>query len=330
MTARIAAKTFYIAGRQFNWRATIRQPPVDHWEIDMRCAARVGVVALIAFMLPGLTTARAAVAQALTPTAAEMTARIIKQAGVSVPNPTVDTFKAGDPNTRVRGIAVTMMATLDVLKRAAANGDNLIITHEPTFYSHRDTLAILEEENDPVLAAKKKFIAEHGLVVWRFHDIPHRMQPDMITHGVIHALGWEAKQRGPSGQLFDLPPTTLASLAATVSKRLGANATRIIGDPKARVAKVGLTEGFPGFPANRHVFQSHNIDVLVIGEDHEWETIEYATDAISAGQLKGLIVIGHIPSEQAGMEEVARWLKTFITEVPIEFVATRDPFRHLK
>src|SRR5258708_29340066 len=42
--------------------------------------------------------------------------------------PRVDTFKAGDPDSRVNGIAVTMMATLDVLQRAAAHGDNLIIT----------------------------------------------------------------------------------------------------------------------------------------------------------------------------------------------------------
>lgn len=70
----------------------------------------------------------------------------------------------------------------------------------------------------------------------------------------------------------------------------------------------------------------HEVDVLVIGEDHEWETIEYATDVISAGQLKGLVVLGHIPSEQAGMGEVARWLRTFITEVPITLVPPRDPF----
>ena len=260
-------------------------------------------------------------------TASQVTARIGERAGVTLPTPTVDTFKSGDPDTGVRGIAVTMMATLDVLKRAAANGDNFIITHEPTFYSHRDTLGVLESENDAVLAAKKKFIADHGLIVWRFHDTPHRMQPDLITKGVIHALGWETKQPDTTGKLFDLPLTTLGALASAVTKRLGANATRIVGDPKARVSKVGLTEGFPGFVANRHVFQNHDLDVMVIGEDHEWEMIEYATDAIEAGQLKGLIVVGHIASEQAGMEEVTRWLKTFITEMPIHFVPTRDPFR---
>jgi hypothetical protein len=96
------------------------------------------------------------------------------------------------------------------------------------------------------------------------------------------------------------------------------------------VSTAGLTEGFPGFVANRHVVQNHKPDVMIIGEDHEWEMIEYATDAIETGQLKGMIVVGHIPSEQAGMEKVTWWLKTFITEVPIHFVPTRDPFRPLK
>jgi len=84
---------------------------------------------------------------------------------------TVDTFKAGSPDEPVTGIAVTMMATMDVLQRAATSGNNLVITHEPTFYNHLDKLDVLgEKEKDPVLAAKLAFIAEHHLVVWRFHD----------------------------------------------------------------------------------------------------------------------------------------------------------------
>lgn len=86
-------------------------------------------------------------AQASRPTAAEVVERIKKNVGVPWRESTVDTFKAGDPSTPVTGIAVTMMATLDVLGRAAARGDNLIITHEPTFYSHLDTTASLEREN---------------------------------------------------------------------------------------------------------------------------------------------------------------------------------------
>ena len=66
--------------------------------------------------------------------------------------------------------------------------------------------------------------------------------------------------------------------------------------------------------------------VLLVGETREWETVEYAADAATEGKRKGLMVIGHVPSEQAGMEECTRWLKTFVKDVPIEFVATRQPF----
>ena len=47
---------------------------------------------------------------------------------------------------------------------------------------------------------------------------------------------------------------------------------------------------------------------------------------VSKGKQKFLIILGHIPSEQAGMEEGTRWLKTFVTEVPIPFIPAREPF----
>ena len=72
--------------------------------------------------------------------------------------------------------------------------------------------------------------------------------------------------------------------------------------------------------------QEYKVEALVTGEAREWETIEYGDDAVAEGKRKALIVLGHIPSEQAGMEECARWLKGFITEVPVEFIAAKEPF----
>ena len=66
--------------------------------------------------------------------------------------------------------------------------------------------------------------------------------------------------------------------------------------------------------------------MLLVGETREWETVEYAADAVTQGRNKALIVIGHVPSEQGGMEECTRWLKEFVKEVPVEFVATKEPF----
>ena len=43
-------------------------------------------------------------------------------------------------------------------------------------------------------------------------------------------------------------------------------------------------------------------------------------------KTKGLIVLGHVISEENGIERIARWLKTFITEVPVEFIPAGEPF----
>jgi putative NIF3 family GTP cyclohydrolase 1 type 2 len=93
-----------------------------------------------------------------------------------------------------------------------------------------------------------------------------------------------------------------------------------------KVTRVALAPGFAGSAMNRHVLQRPDVQVEVIGEAHEWEIVEYAADAGTAGLGKALIVIGHIPSEQAGMEECARWLKTFVSEVPIGLVETKQAF----
>ena len=271
--------------------------------------------------------ANSAAAQVKPLTARDVIARIQTHVGVPWQQETVDTFKAGNPDAEVKGIAVTMMATLDVLERAAAAGQNLIITHEPTFYNHLDRPDDLEQkENDPVLAAKRAFIQEHGLVIWRFHDHWHRRKPDGIEAGMAHALGWENFQDSGNQYLFAIPETDLEHLASDLKSRLKIRVMRVVGDPKLKVRKVALVPGASGFGKETRALEISDVQVLVTGEPREWETVEYVADAVTEGKPKALIILGHIPSEQAGMEECARWLKTFVSEVPVEFVAAREPF----
>jgi putative NIF3 family GTP cyclohydrolase 1 type 2 len=252
--------------------------------------------------------------------------RIQRNVGVPWRSETVDTFKAGNPDAPVTGIAVTMMATLDVLERAAASGKNLIITHEPTFYNHLDSTANLKTQNDPVLAAKEQFIQKHGLVVWRFHDHWHARKPDGILLGMTHALGWERFQNPAVEHLFVLPETTLDNLAESIKTRLSIRALRVVGDPKLKIAKIAFLPGAAGSARQIELLERDDVEVLLIGETPEWETVEYVADAVSEHKPKALVILGHIPSEQAGMEECARWLKTFITEVPVEFIPASEPF----
>lgn len=271
--------------------------------------------------------ANSVVAQVKPLTAREVIARIQAHVGIPWMQQTVDTFKAGNPNTQVKGIAVTMMATLDVLQRAASAGQNLVITHEPTFFNHLDKPDDLEEkDNDPVLAAKRAFIEQHGLVIWRFHDHWHRMKQDGIEAGMAHTLGWEKFQDSSNQYLFAIPETDLEHMAADLKSRLKIRIVRVVGDPKLKVKNVALVPGASGFAKETRALEISDVQVLVTGEPREWETVEYVADAVTEGKPKALIILGHIPSEQAGMEECTRWLKTFVGEVPVEFVPAREPF----
>lgn len=258
-------------------------------------------------------------------TARDVVERIKQNIGVPWTEPTVDTFKDGDPATPVTGVAVTMMATFDVLRRAAARGANLVITHEPTFYDHFDKLDVLESEHDSVTALKRAFIRDHHMVVVRMHDHWHRRHPEPMATDLARVLGWE-RYRAESEFLYRLPETTLADLAATIRRRLPAPTLRVVGDSTLRITKVGVVPGAAGFDMQRRAFRSDQVEVLVIGEGREWEVVEYAADAVTAGQKKALIVLGHVPSEQDGMAEFAQWLGTLVKEVPITFVPTTDPF----
>lgn len=257
-------------------------------------------------------------------TARQVIERIQKEVGVPWNGNTVDTFKDGDPETPVTGIATTFAATMDVLRRSAASGKNLIIAHEPTFYNHQDKTTGME--SDAVLGEKREFIAKHRIVVWRFHDHWHARNPDGILTGMTEALGWEKFRSPRNPHLFVLPETTLARFAADTRDRLKIHAPRVVGDPQMKLTKVSLMPGASGADSQIRALERDDVEVLVVGESREWETVEYVRDAVGEGKRKALVLLGHVPSEEAGMKECARWLKTFLPGVPVEFIPAGEPF----
>jgi putative NIF3 family GTP cyclohydrolase 1 type 2 len=263
---------------------------------------------------------------AQTITAGQVIDRIKANVGVPWRAQTVDNIIAGTPQTPVKGIATTMMATLDVVRRAAAAGKNMVITHEPTFYSHQDqTEQFLQ---DPTYQFKIDFLNKHDMIVFHFHDHWHGRRPDGINTGMIRELGWEKNADTQNPRLFTFPGTPLARLAKDMETKLKIRTMRVVGDPKLPVNRViaswGYVSQMPGIP----LLAQPDVDVLVVGETREWEVVEYAQDMIASGGKKALIVMGHVVSEQAGMKYCAEWLKGFIKEVPVEFVAAAEPFWH--
>lgn len=258
------------------------------------------------------------------PTAGELVERIKNKVTCDWADETVDTFKGGTTEQEVSGIATTFLATMDVLKKAKAKGINFIITHEPTFYNHFDETA--QFEGDAVVAEKQKYIKDNGLIVWRFHDHIHRTKPDGIYEGIINDLGWKANQKNRDEMVFQFEKQSLATFANALKEHYGASSIRVVGPPDMTFQNVGLVLGAPGSMPQIKMLQKEDVEVLVGGETHEWETVEYVRDAISQGKNKALILVGHANSEEAGMLYCAEWLKDFITEIPIEFIPAGDPF----
>ena len=237
---------------------------------------------------------------------------------------TVDTVKTGNPRDALTGIVTTFLASYEVLEKTVKAGANFVITHEPTFYNHRDETEWLG--HDPVYLAKRRFIDEHKLVIWRFHDYWHRHQPDGITTGVVRALGWEPILEQGNPSFCNLPSMTLSATAAHVKKKLGASGLRIIGNPEMVCKRAALLLGACGGKPQIETLGRPDVDVLICGEIHEWETNEYVRDAISLGQKKALLVAGHAASEEAGMCYLAERLRERIP-VPVTHIPTGDAMR---
>ena len=273
-------------------------------------------------------------------TALHLLDRIVSNVGIPWQSQRADGFgdgiHLGSVDTVVTGIVTTFTPTMDVLKRAVASGRNTIICRETPFYSrgertpvaYRNGPAPAQEllDKDATARAKRQFIDEHHLVIIRLFDNWDARKTDAQLHGLTMAIGWEKYRLGSSGDYFSLPRTTLGELARDLKTRLRAQAVRVIGDSQSAVRKAVLTHGFLLVSDVQRAMKEPGVDVLVGGEPVEWEATEYLEDMVTAGMTKGAIFLGHQISEEPGSGEMAAWLKNFVTEVPVEWIAAGEPF----
>ncbi|WP_254061446.1 Nif3-like dinuclear metal center hexameric protein [Granulicella sp. L60] len=248
-----------------------------------------------------------------------------RYAAAPPPN-TVDTIKAGDPDTVVTGIVTTFLDTMDVLREAVRRGDNLIITHEPTFYNHQDDRKLFLD--DPVYKEKLAFIEQHHLVVFRLHDEIHADVTDHILTGLYEALGWEKypHPEGVGGQYFvTIPPMTLEQIARMLQEKLQMKTLRVEGDPGLMITHVAMRPGASGLEKQVLALRKPGVELLIAGEASEWETVEYVRDAVAQGRPTALILLGHEVSEEPGMERCAKELRELFPGVRVDHIVAGQP-----
>ncbi len=259
-----------------------------------------------------------------------------------------DICEAGKPDTAVSGIATSFTATFDLLRRAAASGHNLIITRERPFWSHENT--VMEHSGgsvgplrsdlskDPLFQQKSEFIAKNNLVVWRLQENWDARPVDSQLQGLAKALGWEKHYKPKPGapawaranHVFTPPAATLLETVQAMKPKLKCVAPRVIGDPSLRVTHAALLHGFLQVPELSVVLRDPAVDLIVCGEPVEWEAGPYFMDVIASGRKIGMIILGNEISEEPGSGEAAAWIKTLVSEVPVEWMPAGEPFRVLR
>jgi len=247
---------------------------------------------------------------------------------------TCDQLIEGDWEQQVTGVVTTFMATVDVIRRAIETGHNLIITHEPTYFTGTDRLDWLND--DPVYHKKKALINENNISVWRYHDHMHSGDTDLIYTGLLKEMGWTAylNTELPHPHCYNIPPMSVADLTDFLKKTLGMKVIRIVGRTDIACSRVGILVGGGSLGLGQEempamLMNEQNLDVMVCGEITEWTLSAYVRDAAALGFSKAMLIVGHERSEGPGMKELANILQPLLKDIPVQYSDAGEPFIYL-
>jgi len=262
----------------------------------------------------------------------EVVELIINSCGVIPLEQTYDRLMAGDWDSDVTGIVTTFMATVDVIKDTISKGANLIITHEPTYFTSHDQTDWLT--NDEVYLLKQKLIVENKINIWRFHDHMHMTSPDRIYYGLNKELGWEKYSVPKKPYCYRIPTTTVKELSAFLKEKLDVKVVQFIGNKAIKVERVGFLVGGSSLGLGSQqmpmeLMRSENLDVIVCGEILEWTLCAYVRDADQLGLNKAMIILGHNRTEEVGMKYLPEWLEMLMPGIPVWFCEAGEPFSYL-
>jgi len=240
------------------------------------------------------------------------------------PLKTVDTFKSGDPQAEVRGIAVAWMSYRWALEQALALGCNVFVTHEPTYYSHLDTDAHMLRR--PGTQAKRKFIEESGLVILRCNDLWDQLPAIGITDAWGKLLGLGPPIDGEGFyRVYDVTGRTALDVARQVAARtqpFGQEAVQLIGPSDQAVTRVCIGTGVVT-PLLKFI-DDYQADLAICTDDGlvYWREAAFAID-----MHLPVIVVNHAVSELAGIASLASRLQTQFPQLPVHYLPQKCMYR---
>lgn len=257
---------------------------------------------------------------------------------------TRDQVLFGSTDALCTGIAVCIYPSVEVIRRAAALGCNLIVSHEALFWNHGDHTDWLA--GNTTFEHKRALLEEAGTCVWRNHDHIHAglmidgARRDGIFYGMASELGWtsyieegegEAADRFPCR--FSIPTTNARELVNTLITRFGIHGVRALGNLEAPVTRVIVPMHIQGNQNHdRALIQTmdhDNINMVLAMELVDFTVAEYVRDAAQLGEPRCLVQIGHFNLEELGMRWYARHLKETFPDAPVYMVAAGDGYTYI-
>lgn len=240
---------------------------------------------------------------------------------------TVDKIIIGDPGTVIKKIGTCWMSTWETCKKAVNAGVNVLVTHEPTFYTHRDLDEVpgfLDKKSDYVkeqylsqIEKKKKWINDNRLVIIRNHDTLDALPERGIPFALGEFLGFKNSDIIASRTYYNVykfdkqSASSFASGMAGKLKELGQPGVAFYGDPAREVSSVGIGTGWICDPME---FADLKPDVFVAIDDVIKTHIQ---TVFAADTGHPLIVVNHGTSEEMGMRSLNQIIKEKYPDIDV-------------
>ena len=202
-------------------------------------------------------------------------------------------------------------------RAAHAAGCNLFVTHEPTFYVHRD-----DDPGpfaDPILEAKRAWLADTGMVVYRCHDVWDVLPEHGVRDSWARGLGLAGPPLAEDARryygLYPVEPQPLRELARRLALRVadaGQPHVQLVdpaGDGRRAVTHLDIGTGaacrVPAMAALRTP-DGTAPDALLVTDDgmRFWADGSWAID-----RDLPLLVVNHATAEEWGMRSLAAYLR---------------------
>jgi hypothetical protein len=242
-----------------------------------------------------------------------------------IKGPSCDQIILGSAETKIKKIGTAWMGYWRTCRKAVEAGVNVLVVHEPTFYTHWDLHAqkadvrvakTAEAAYENLVAKKRTWIDEQSLNIVRCHDVLDSAAEFGIPYALGQTLGFANSDIVRSKRFYNVyridpkPAKEVAEHIARRLKPLRQPGVAFYGDENRRVATVGIGTGCICDPMR---FADIQADLRVAIDDtvRTWIQTTYAEDSGDP-----LVVVNHGSSEEPSMKALQGHLSTVFPHIP--------------